>query len=163
MSSSGLGAIDLLAIAVALNTNETKSRGKYKKYSSEDRYKIGKYASENGPAASARHFKKKFLSLNESTVREFKKLYESEIKSALKQKRDHSKELLSARRGRPLLLGEIDSMVQRYLIATSNRGSIISRAIATSTAKALMSKHPDLVGNIDAYGICAPCMHYSKT
>ena len=36
MSSSGLGAIDLQAIAVALNTNETKSRGKYKKYSSED-------------------------------------------------------------------------------------------------------------------------------
>ena len=39
-------------------------------------------------------------------------------------------------------------MVQRYLIAASNRGSIISRAVATSIAKALMSKHPDLVGNI---------------
>ena len=89
------------------------------------------------------------MSLNESTDREFKKLYESEIKSTLKQKRDHSKEILSARRGRPLLLGEIDSMVQRYLIAASNRGSIISRAVATSTTKALMSKHPDLVGNID--------------
>ena len=47
------------------------------------------------------------------------------------------------------MLGEIDSMVQRYLIAASNRGSIISRAVATSTTKALMSKHPDLVGNID--------------
>ena len=71
MSLSGFGAIDLQAIAVVLNTNETKSREKYKKYSSEDRYKIGKYASENGSAGSARHFKKKFFSLNESTVREF--------------------------------------------------------------------------------------------
>ena len=69
MNSSGLGAIDLQAIAVALNTNKTKSCGKYKK--NIQVYKIGKYASENGSAASARHFKKKFLNLNE---REFKNL-----------------------------------------------------------------------------------------
>ena len=51
--------------------------------------------------------------------------------------------------GRPLLLGGIDGMVQRYILAASNRGAVISRGVAISTAKALMSCHPNLTGNID--------------
>ena len=39
--------------------------------------------------------------------------------------------------GGPLLLGnKIDAMVEKYIIASSNRGNIISRSIATSTTKA---------------------------
>ena len=52
--------------------------------------------------------------------------------------------------GRPLLLGnKIDAMVQKYIIASSNRGNVISRSIATSTAKALISRNPGYVGQID--------------
>ena len=42
--------------------------------SDEDRYKIGKYAIENGSAAAVRKFKSNFPKLNESTVRDFKKI-----------------------------------------------------------------------------------------
>ena len=51
--------------------------------------------------------------------------------------------------GRPLLLGGIDDTVQRYILAASNRGGVISRGVAVSTAKALMCRHPNLIGNVD--------------
>ena len=51
--------------------------------------------------------------------------------------------------GRPVILGEIDSMVQIYLKAASNRGAVISRAISVSTAKALMSRNPLYIGQVD--------------
>ena len=52
--------------------------------------------------------------------------------------------------GRPLLLGnKIDAMVQIYLIALSNCGNLISRSIATSTAKVLISGNPGYVGQLD--------------
>ena len=40
-------------------------------------------------------------------------------------------------------------MVQKYIIASSNRGNVISRSIATSTATALISRNPGYVGQID--------------
>ena len=40
-------------------------------------------------------------------------------------------------------------MVQKYIIASSSRGNVISRSIATSTAKALISRNPGYVGQID--------------
>ena len=40
-------------------------------------------------------------------------------------------------------------MVQKYIIASSNRGNVISRSIATSTAKTLISRNPGYVGQID--------------
>ena len=40
-------------------------------------------------------------------------------------------------------------MVQKYIIASSHRGNVISRSIATSTAKALISRNPGYVGQID--------------
>ena len=40
-------------------------------------------------------------------------------------------------------------MVQKYIIASSNGGNIISISIATSTAKGLISRNPGYVGQID--------------
>ena len=40
-------------------------------------------------------------------------------------------------------------MVQKYIIASSNCDNVISRSIATSTAKALISRNPGYVGEID--------------
>lgn len=40
-------------------------------------------------------------------------------------------------------------MVQRYLVTANNRGAVISKAVAISTAKVLMSRFPHLVGSID--------------
>ena len=51
-------------------------------YSDEERYKIGKYTSERGPAAAVRKFKSKFPKLNESTCWSIKKKYEEELDMA---------------------------------------------------------------------------------
>ena len=40
-------------------------------------------------------------------------------------------------------------MVQRYLLATSNCGAVLTRTNAASTAKALLKKYPNAVGNVD--------------
>ena len=40
-------------------------------------------------------------------------------------------------------------MVQRYILAKSNRGTVITRGVAVSTAKALMKRNPHLIGNVD--------------
>ena len=44
-----------------------------------------------------------------------RKKYEEELRKALQQKREPSLTLKAGRRGRPLLLGQIDLMVQSYL------------------------------------------------
>ncbi len=51
--------------------NETIKSGKYKRYSSSDRAKIGKYAAKNGVSKATRP-KVKGLVINESTVRTMK-------------------------------------------------------------------------------------------
>ena len=40
-------------------------------------------------------------------------------------------------------------MVQKYIKAASNRGAVISRSMASATAKALLVCYPDMVGMID--------------
>ena len=145
---SGLGIVDEHAISTA-NAQTSTSRGKYKIYSDEDRYHIGKYTSENGPAAAVRRFKSKFQGINESTCRSIKKKYEKTLDANKRNKQLQKTKLPSVRRGRPLLLGKLDQMVQTYIMAASNRGMVITRSMAVSTARALMKRYPDAIANID--------------
>ena len=46
------------------------------------------------------------------------------------------------------MLGKLDALVQRYISAASNRGSIITRSVVTSAARALLDRYPDAVGDI---------------
>ena len=89
------------------HTQGSNIRGNYKKCTDEDRYKIEKYASENGSAATVRKFKSDFPKLNKSTVRDFKKKYEEKLKIS-KKKGENISTLLNEKRGRPLLLGKLD-------------------------------------------------------
>ena len=52
-SSSGFGEIDHEIIEREINNSSSKGQS-YVKYSPEERYKIGKYAGENGPIATMR-------------------------------------------------------------------------------------------------------------
>ena len=52
------------------------------KWSEEDRYEIGKYASINGPAAIVRKFRQRFPALNESKARIFRSRVEDDLKAA---------------------------------------------------------------------------------
>ena len=45
----------------------------------EEKAKVAKYSSENGVAKTLRHFKQ--MNLKETSVRDWKKLYEKELKS----------------------------------------------------------------------------------
>ena len=78
--------------AVASSSNANK-RKPYQRWTKEQRFKIGKYAAENGPAAAAKKFTSEKNQLNESIVRRFYKLYKDEIKQAIKEKRDVKREL----------------------------------------------------------------------
>ena len=80
---TALGKVDfevvMQSVEEVLSSNK---RGRYNKFTDTDRYQIGKYASENGPARAVTHFEKKFPRLNESSVRDMKRKYEDEINVA---------------------------------------------------------------------------------
>ena len=147
-SSSGFGEIDHEIIEIEINSSLSK-RHTYVKYSPEERYKIGKYASENGPFATVRKFQQRFPNMDESTAGTIRKRYESDLADAKRQGKTPSTSLPLKPQGRPFLLGEIDEMVQRYILAANNRGSVITQGVAVSTAKALMTRNLHLVGNVD--------------
>ena len=46
------------------------------------------------------------------------------------------------------MLGKLDSLLQQYISAASNRGSVITRFAVTSTVQALLDHYPDVVGEI---------------
>ena len=85
VAESGLGRVELDAISSSgvgkladpspSACKKRKMRGKYVRYTPEERASIGKYALENGNERARRHFQSLFLNLTESTIRNFKKAY----------------------------------------------------------------------------------------
>ena len=92
-----------------------KSRSNYQKYSPNERYNIGKHTSEFGTASTSRRFKAEFPQLRESIVRSIRSKYAEELELAIKQKREPKSTLPVGQRGKPLMLGKIDLIVQNYL------------------------------------------------
>lgn len=142
---TALGKVDFQKVTQSVEkVISNNKRGRYNKFTDKERYQIGKYASENGPARAVRHFEKKFPTLNESTVRDMKRKYEDEVNNAAREKRDVESVLKSNRRGRPLMLGhELDKKIQSYLTAVRSRGGLISQAIAIATAEAIIQNNPE--------------------
>ena len=87
--------------------------------------------------------------MNESTARTFKKKYESELDDAKRLGRAKPTSIPLKPQGRPLLLGELDGLVQQYILAARNCGNVISRNIAVSAAKVIMKRYPRLIGSDD--------------
>ena len=84
-------------------------------------------------------------------MREFKKKHKTEIGNTAKEKREVANVIpkYSSHTGRPLILGELDSMVQTYIKQLSNRGGVVNRAIANATAQARLRRCLNLVGEIE--------------
>ena len=124
-----------------------KRQPQYHTWTEKERYDIGKYAAENGNINTVRKFNPEFPNLSESTVRSFKKKYYEQLREKSKEELDKSQTIprYSQKTGRPLLLGELDEMVRKYLLTLSKRGGVINTAVAN----ALMSKYPHVVGQID--------------
>ena len=89
--------------------------------------------------------------MSESTVWTFKKKYYELLREKSKEELDKSQSVpkYSWKTGRPFLLGELDEMVQKYLLTLTKRGGVINTTVANATAKALMSKYPHVVGQVD--------------
>ena len=105
-----MGPVDLeIAVTASKSTNEGK-HSKYQVYSDSDRLKIAKYSLLHGSRRAARKFKAQFPRLNESTVRTFVATY-----NRMRKESNHSINSIPAeRRGRPVMLGEIDTKVKAY-------------------------------------------------
>ena len=146
---SGLGVLDYETCVEATSKIPSK-RKSYQKWSDKERYDIGKYASLHGPVPAAKKFGTKKKTLNESSTRRFAKLYQEELATAKKQNVKSCKGLKILPSGRPLLLGSLDQMVQKFLLALQRRGRLVSSTIAISSAKALMTRNPQLnLNNLD--------------
>ena len=86
--------------------------------------------------------------MKDSTIRSSKTRVIKEIKDASKEQREVTQSLKKySKPTGPLLLGELDAMVQSYIKAVSSRGALVSLAIAAG--KALIHKYPNVVGNIN--------------
>ena len=70
-------------------------------------------------------------------------MYKAEPEKARKEKRPIAPNLNVLPRGRPLLFGSLDQMVQKLLLALRSRG-LITSVIAAYVAKALIARNPHL-------------------
>lgn len=112
------------------------------------RYEIGKYAAENSPTAAARKCSPLLdRTLNESTVRGFKKDYLSHVKSAVKRKlidtdseiHEEPEVLTPKKRGRKLLLGdELDNKVKRFVTTIRSSGGVVNTAIVKAAGRGVV-------------------------
>ena len=149
---SGLGIVDCIAVTEAVEaSSQVKTRKQtYTNWTNKERFVIGKYAAENGQTAAARKFSSKNKPLNESTTRRFCKRYKEELQRSTKEKREPKTELSLPPRGRPLMLGSLDEMVQRYIRAYRSCGGPVNSLIAISIAKLLITRNPQLnLGHFD--------------
>ena len=136
-----------------LRKKERAVRGTYLKLTEEQKAEITKYAVENGNCSAVRHFNKKFdMLIKESSVRTWVEKYKFECEKKRKAgEMDLSvKSLPSAKRGRPLLLGEeLDKQVQGYIRALRDEGGVVTipltmaigTAIVESSNRMLLSKN----------------------
>ena len=145
-SNTELGAANFAALQEAT----VQKASKYTKWTDNNRYSVGKYASEHGNAATALHFKKEFPNIKESTVREFKKKYEKQLQKAKEQNLQPPKSIKKyfSKTGRSLLLGKFDLMVQNNK-RMSNRGAVITWFVANAATKALIKKYKGVIDSIN--------------
>ena len=119
---------------------QPKKRGPYKKYNPETRAAIGEYAVTNGVAAASRFFTRKLKHpVSTSTVLCIKKAYLEERRMRRDQcVYEQIKMLPVKQRGRPLMLGRLDSKVQAYLRKLRESGGTITTRIVMAVARAIV-------------------------
>ena len=137
-------AIAMANSEVQKSDKRSKKRGSYYEYSPEDRAVIGKYAKTNGLTAASRYFSRKLKHpVSISTVTSMKRMYVKEQEIRKRKSADTGDEYqeivaLQKKRGRPLLLGDIDKRVQAYLKKVRDTGGVINSRIIMSAARGLV-------------------------
>lgn len=134
------------AVRAEAEKEKTKHRGPYNKYSPKLRATIGKRASIYSIASTSRYYSKKFgTEVGESTIRSIKKDYVRCLEEARRSAPPSSiiaiTTLPTRRRGRPLLLNDLDGKVQVYIEKVRSKGGSISSRTAIVVARALLMKY----------------------
>ena len=122
-----MGLIDV--IALSLKTQPVTARKSYIKWKDQDCFKIGDYVLENCSAAAIRKFKQEFPGLKERTVQTCNQKVEKKLTLAVEEKRKVKKSIPKysiPTACHPLMLGELDKMMQVYLKAVSSRCAVIN-------------------------------------
>ena len=125
---------------------ESTKRGSYLSFTAEEKAQVAKYGSTNGVRAAVKRFSKVFgKDLKESTVRDWVKAYDKE----LRRKRTSTEigddlavtELPSKKRRKPFLLGDkIDAEVQTILRAMRDSGAVVNTSITIATGTGVVRK-----------------------
>ena len=124
---------------VATTPTRKRKRGDYNAYDDETRAKIAKYAQEHGNTKAARHFSTKLgRKIAESTVCSMKQKF---LKAVKENPTKPVTSLPNAKRGRPLMLGELDKRVQTAIQRIREDGGTINRHITLATATAIVRQH----------------------
>ena len=115
-------------------------------YGEKEKQEIAKYAVEHGHAAAVRKFKKKFPSLNESTVRPWVKRYKENLKEK-KKSNDESPLKIGHTRGRPLLLDvELDLKLRSMVLSLRTAGDSINQHVVRGVLMGLVRSNPEKFG-----------------
>ena len=134
-----MASVDLETAVIASKSSIDRKHSKYQVPSDSDRFKIVKYFLLHGSRRAARKFKAQFPRLKESTVRTFVAKY-----NCIRKESNRSTNSVPVeRRGRPVILGEIDTKVKAYIVSLRNREGCISRTNAIAAAKAFTSRSND--------------------
>ena len=141
---TGLGEVDRAEICQELSKLTGRKRKPQSKYSDEDRYTIAKYAKDNDASQATKFFKKKYPTVNDSTVRTFVKKYGEDVKVGKACGRSPDRKLKTLMRGRPLMVGPIiDEKVRKFMVSLYKKGGHVSRSLAATTAIFLLSRTGD--------------------
>ena len=91
-----------------------------------------------------------FTTISESNSQTFRTRVEVSLKIAVLKSAIVPKAPLKyqSKTERSLLLGDLGSIIQRYLLAASNRGVVLTRANVVSAANALLKKYENVAGNV---------------
>uniref|UniRef100_A0A1X7V5Y1 Uncharacterized protein n=1 Tax=Amphimedon queenslandica TaxID=400682 RepID=A0A1X7V5Y1_AMPQE len=133
---------------VVKEVEKGKKRGPYQSYSPTLRLEIGKYSCQLGVAAASRYFTRRLKrSVSETTVRSIRDAYREELKRKRMEFDDDDDDddvamesLYAKKRGRPLLLGDLDEIVQLYLRKLKDAGGTISARIVVAAARGVIMK-----------------------
>ena len=132
--------------AVRSATTRSKPRGRYAKFTPEQKALIGEYASLHGNQAAIRVFfpKKLEVKIKLTSVQTWKGKYQAELSRKRKagETCDLSmKSLPIKKRGRPLLLAEkLDTEVKCYIQVVCDGGGVINMVITMAAATAIVKK-----------------------
>ncbi|CAG2253276.1 PFK [Mytilus edulis] len=139
-----LSTLLLLMSQLPAQNGGVKRKASNNHYTPETRAKIAKYATEHGNVAAARKFSKDLqLDIKESAVRAMKKKYLVHSKESNHQPVNA---LTPEKRGRPLLLGDLDKDVAAHIRSIREAGGIVNQAIVIATARGLVKhKNPTLL------------------